>query len=271
MIRVEGLSFAWGGGLKALEDLSFEVEAGEYLAVLGRNGSGKSSLVRLLNGLELPDKGRVLVHGLDTKDEVSLPAIRRFLQVVFQNPLSQQVGLTVGEDIRFGLANIGLDRGLMDSRAAGALALAGLDLGEDRPVSSLSGGEAQKLALASVLALEPSCLVLDEATAMLDPASREAFLASLAGARARRGFGLVAVSHRAAEVMGADRWLLLDRGRLVALGRPAELWAQEGLLESCGIETPFEVSLSLALADRGIGFDPLARAGDPWEALCASS
>ncbi|WP_438434304.1 ATP-binding cassette domain-containing protein [Gorillibacterium sp. sgz500922] len=236
----------------ALSGVSLEVRPGEFVALLGRNGSGKSSLTRLLNALQQPAEGTVLVEGRPTSDPKLTQAIRRTVQIVFQNPENQQVGLTVGEDIAFGLSNIGWPQAEMAERIAWATRLVGLAAGEDRPVSGLSGGEKQKLALASVLALAPRCLILDEATSMLDPVARRQFVETLHRVREEQPFTLIYITHHLEEVMAADRWYLFRSGEIEASGTPAELADQPALLAACGLELPYARRLSFLLRSRGI-------------------
>ncbi|KZE73180.1 energy-coupling factor ABC transporter ATP-binding protein [Paenibacillus elgii] len=274
MISIRNVSFSYTGGeppVWALRDVSLELEPGEFVAFLGPNGSGKSSLTRLLNGIELPTEGSILVEGDDTADPLAVPSIRRRVQIVFQNPENQQVGLTVGEDIAFGLSNIGWPQEDMQRRIRWALNAVRLDADEDRLVTQLSGGEKQKLALASVLALAPRCLILDEATSMLDPVSRKQFVETLHEVRREHPFTLIYITHHLEEVFEADRWVLFRQGGVQAVGKPAELWTQEELLSGCGLELPYPRRLALAVRKLGV---PVSDSPGPEEwrkLLCASS
>jgi energy-coupling factor transport system ATP-binding protein len=256
MIRIENVSFSYPSfdidARFALRHIDLEIRENEFIAFLGPNGSGKSSLSKLLNGIEQPLEGSVTVDGLSAADEASIRAVRKKVQIVFQNPENQQVGVTVGEDIAFGLSNMGWPRESMPSRIRWALLTVGLDVDEDRLVTQLSGGEKQKLALAAVLAIDPEYLILDEATSMLDPAGRKQFLSSLAEARKAKPFSVVYVTHHMEEVMAADRWVLFSEGTVQAEGKPDELWRQQGLLEACGLELPYLHRLSLEIEKRGV-------------------
>ncbi|WP_058304151.1 ATP-binding cassette domain-containing protein [Gorillibacterium timonense] len=261
MIKIQDVTFFYdetsepsdNAGVKpALSHLTLDIMPGEFVAFLGRNGSGKSSLSRLLNGIELPTEGEVVVNGLATTEPHSISAVRRAVQIVFQNPENQQVGLTVGEDIAFGLSNIGYPQEKMADRITWAIQLVGLEADEERPVSHLSGGEKQKLALASVLALAPQYLILDEATSMLDPVARKQFVETLHEVRARFPFTLLYITHHLEEVMTADRWMLFREGSLVASGSPAKLERDESLLEECGLELPYYHALAERLRQHGI-------------------
>ncbi|MEC5341418.1 ATP-binding cassette domain-containing protein [Brenneria populi] len=257
MIAVQDVVFYYYGEPRpALSHTSLEIHSGEFVALLGRNGSGKSSLARLLNGIELPSQGEVIVDGHSTADRNALPAIRRAVQIVFQNPENQQVGVTVGEDIAFGLSNIGWPQREIAGRVAWAIRLTGLDAEEDRPVSQLSGGEKQKLALAAILALAPRYLILDEATSMLDPEARRQFVATLHEVRKQTPFALIYITHHLEEVLNADRWLLFNQGRLLAAAPPSALHAQFSLLQTCGLELPYYLHLAALLRQRGLQVSP---------------
>lgn len=259
------------GQKPALSHVSLNIAPGEFVAFLGRNGSGKSSLSRLLNGIELPTEGTVSVNGHLTEDRRAIPVIRRAVQIVFQNPENQQVGLTVGEDIAFGLSNIGWPQHDISNRISWAIDLVGLEADEERPVTNLSGGEKQKLALASVLALAPHYLILDEATSMLDPVARQQFVATLHKVRMEYPFTLIYITHHLEEVANADRWVLFRSGELVTSGTPAELEMNTKLLQDCGLELPYYRSLAGLLSASGL---PVTTAMDEQELrrlLCRSN
>jgi len=252
MIRVLQAGFAYPGAARqALSGIDLTVGDGESLALLGANGSGKSTLCRLLNGLEVADSGLVEVDDLDLAEPANRLAVRQRLQVVFQNPENQAVGLTVGEDLAFGLINFGVPRSEFASRIEGVLASLRWSVPLDRPVHRLSGGEKQKLALAAVLILEPRHLVLDEPTSFLDPRSRREFLASLHAARSHRPFSLIHITHRLEDVLDVDRWVVFAGGRLVGDRSPAE-WIESGELTQWGLELPYGVRLEQALLHRGL-------------------
>jgi energy-coupling factor transport system ATP-binding protein len=256
MIRIHNVSFSYPSFDEetryALRQIRLDIQDNEFIAFLGPNGSGKSSLSKLLNGIEQPDEGRITVDDLPVHDEGAIRAVRKKVQIVFQNPENQQVGVTVGEDIAFGLSNMGWPRESMPARIRWALRTVGLDADEDRLVTQLSGGEKQKLALAAVLAIDPEYLILDESTSMLDPTGRRQFLRSLAEARKRKAFAVIYVTHHMEEVMNADRWALFSEGSLRAIGTPQELWRRQGLLEDCGLELPYLNRLALELERRGL-------------------
>ncbi|AHV97578.1 ATP-binding cassette domain-containing protein [Paenibacillus sabinae] len=279
MIDIEGVTFYYyepaesetdAGHRPAVSNVSLAIEPGEFVAFLGRNGSGKSSLSHLLNGIELPTMGKVLVEGRMTADRNELHDIRRAVQIVFQNPKNQQVGITVGEDIAFGLSNIGWPQEDIARRIAWAIKLVGLDADEDRPVTHLSGGEKQKLALAAVLALAPRCLILDEATSMLDPVARRQFVEALNKVRKEYHVTLIYITHHLEEVMDADRWFLFQDGKVVATGTPAELELNSALLKECGLELPYFRQLAIQLRGHGIPVSAKLSAEELRGLLCKS-
>jgi energy-coupling factor transport system ATP-binding protein len=255
----------------ALSHVSLTIAPGEFVAFLGRNGSGKSSLSRLLNGIELPTEGSVTVEGHSTDERKSIPAIRRAVQIVFQNPENQQVGLTVGEDIAFGLSNIGWPQHDISNRIAWAINLVGLEADEERPVTNLSGGEKQKLALASVLALAPRYLILDEATSMLDPVARQQFVETLHEVRADYPFTLIYITHHLEEVSNADRWVLFRNGEVVTSGTPVELEQDTQLLQDCGLELPYYHTLAGLLRKSGLPVKATMDEQELRELLCRSN
>ncbi|MHA6529944.1 ATP-binding cassette domain-containing protein [Paenibacillus sp. BAC0078] len=259
------------GQQPALSNITLELLPGEFVAFLGRNGSGKSSLSRLLNGIELPTDGKVSVEGHPTSEHSSIPAIRRAVQIVFQNPENQQVGITVGEDIAFGLSNIGWPQNDIQNRIAWAIRLVGLEADEERPVTQLSGGEKQKLALASVLALAPRYLILDEATSMLDPVARRQFVETLHQVREKFPFTLIYITHHLEEVIEANRWVLFREGEIVTTGAPAKLEKETQLLHDCGLELPYYHALAGILRQEGIPVSSVTNEQELRGLLCRSN
>ncbi|MNO24265.1 Energy-coupling factor transporter ATP-binding protein EcfA1 [compost metagenome] len=277
MIDIHNVSFSyvdWEDDMdsehtsRVLHHVTTSIQPNEFVAFLGRNGSGKSSLTRLLNGIELPSEGTVQVEGQFTRDSQSIPTIRRAVQIVFQNPENQQVGLTVGEDIAFGLSNIGYPQERIQERIAWAIDIVGLDADVDRPVTQLSGGEQQKLALAAVLALSPHYLILDEATSMLDPVARKQFVKTLHEARKKHPFALIYITHHLEEVLDADRWILFRNGHLYLEGPPEHFLSDKILLQECGLELPYLHSLALALRNKGISVSGSLDVEELRELLC---
>lgn len=227
--------------------MSFDLRAGEYVGVVGPNGGGKSTLVRLLNGLIRPDSGRVRVAGHDPATEPY--EVRKRLGILFQNPENGLVAPFVEDDVAFGLENLGVEREEMRSRVAGAIEAVGLAGYERREPHTLSGGEKQRVALAGLLVMEPEILVLDEPTSMLDAAGRREVLERLEALRATRT--VLHVTHHLEELANADRILVLNGGSLVADVAPAHLFSDPGLLRENRLVLPIVPRLALEL-----GFSP---------------
>ncbi|MEA3345421.1 MAG: energy-coupling factor transporter ATPase [Chloroflexota bacterium] len=271
LIRIEDASFAYRVGdsiIPALRDVSLSVQAGEYLALIGANGSGKSTLARHLNALLLPDEGRVWVNGWDTRDERHLWDIRRTVGMVFQDPDSQLVATTVEAEVAFGPENLGVPREEIRRRVEDALATVGLIAQRDRNPQLLSAGQKQRLALAGVLALEPECIVLDEATALLDPAGRAAVLEVLDALQAQ-GRTIVLITHLMDEAAQADRVVVLEKGRVAADAPPREVFQREDDLRRWGLTLPSATHLAQSLSREARGFPTdLLTVEEVIEAVC---
>lgn len=256
LIRVEAVSFDYEVGdrrIRALSDVSLSVQPGEVLAIVGANGSGKSTLARHLNALLLPDEGQVWVKGWNTRDQDHRWDIRRTVGMVFQNPESQLVATTIEEEVAFGPENLGLPRGEILRRVEDALVSVGLAAERGRNPQFLSAGQKQRLAMAGVLALEPECIVLDEATAMLDPAGRVSVLEVLKGLQAQ-GRTIVLITHLMAEVAQASRVVVLSKGRVAADAAPRQLFRRGGDLQRWGLALPSAAALARALSREVDGF-----------------
>src|ERR687897_123898 len=247
-VSCEGLTFSYPGSEEsALSGISFGLRPGEYVGVVGPNGGGKSTLVRLLNGLLKPDSGRVLVSGLDPATEPF--EVRKHLGVLFQNPENGLVAPFVEDDVAFGLENLGVPREEMLGRVAGAIRAVGLEGYERREPDTLSGGEKQRVALAGLLAVGPGLLVLDEPTSMLDAAGRKEVLEHLHALRSQKT--VLHVTHHLEELTGADRILVLNGGELTADLTPEQLLSDAELLRENRLVLPVVPRLALKL-----GFPP---------------
>jgi energy-coupling factor transport system ATP-binding protein len=246
-VSCEGLTFSYPGFEEpALSEISFELRPGEYVGVVGPNGGGKSTLVRLLNGLLRPDSGSVRVLGHDPATEPF--EVRKHLGVLFQNPENGLVAPFVEDDVAFGLENLGVPREEMRERVAQAIRAVGLEGYERREPHTLSGGEKQRVALAGLLAVEPEILVLDEPTSMLDAAGRREVLEHLEVLRSRKT--VLHVTHHLEELLNADRVLVLNGGELVADESPERLLADPDLLRDNRLILPVVPRLALALGFR---------------------
>lgn len=229
---------AWAGGREALAGLSLQIARGEYVALLGRNGSGKSTLAKLLNGLLRPARGAVRSQGIDTRDPGRWPELRRQVGMVFEDPAHQLIGETVEADAAFGPENLGLAPAQVAGRVAAALRATALEALAERPTALLSGGEQQRAAWAGVLAMQPVCLVLDEATAQLDADRRRELLALLRRLQRQEGVTVLHVTHDMDEALLADRVVVLDAGRVVRDGAPHEVFADPDAISALGLELP---------------------------------
>jgi energy-coupling factor transporter ATPase len=256
-IQLRNVSFSYPaqqtGQVFALRDINLDIQQGEYLAVLGHNGSGKSTLARLLNGLLLPTVGQVSVDGLDTTDELHIRDIRQRVGMVFQSPDNQLIANTVEEDVAFGPENLGIPRPELLDRVNQALVLAGMGDFRRRPPHMLSAGQKQRVAIAGILAMRPSCLILDEATAMLDPAGRKEVL-EIAHNLHESGTTIIAITHNMEETLQAGRIAVLSQGQLALTGTPREIFSQAGRLRTWGLGLPPITALAHELNHRHDSF-----------------
>lgn len=251
MIRLDSVSYSYNGTGPVLKDISVQIEPGEYLALVGGNGCGKTTFLRLMNGLLSPSGGRVTVDGIDTKDHQTLPKVRQLVGMVFQNPDTQIVGMTVEEDIAFGPGNLGLPPEEVRRRVKRSLEKTGIRNLAHRAPHSLSNGEKQMVAIAGVLAMEPGYLVLDEATAYLDPAGRTRIL-NLVSELNREGFSVVHVTHDMDEAARAGRVLVMGGGKLLMDGPPEEIFEKAEELSRVGLGVPAAAELALRLRAAGM-------------------
>ena len=229
---------------EVLRGISLRIDAGEYVAIVGPNGSGKSTLARQMNALLRPTAGRVLVAGLDTREAAHTRAIRGTVGMVFQHPESQMVATIVEEDVAFGPENLGVPHDELRRRVREALELVGMWHARERPPHLLSAGQKQRVAIASVLAMRPACVVLDEATSMLDPEGREA-VAGIVGELRRRGTAVVAITHLMNEAARADRIVVLAEGAVLLDGPPRGVFARADLLREIGLDLPPVTAVAL--------------------------
>ena len=237
---------------KVLSGVSFRVDAGSFISVIGPNGSGKSTLAKLLNGLYIPTSGTVEVDGLSTREKKNIPQIRRKVALLFQNPDNQIVGDTVEDDTAFGPENLGLDRDEITKRVEDSLSKVGLLEKRKMSPNTLSGGEKARLGIAGVLALEPEVLVLDEATAMLDPKGRREVMEILHELWKNQGKTIILITHHPEETIYGERIIVLDKGEIKLDGSVEEVYRNSGKLKKLGLELPPYVELSLLLKEKGV-------------------
>ena len=235
------------------DGLNLSIEAGSFVAVLGHNGCGKSTLAKHFNAILLPEGGSVTVYGMDTKDESLLLAIRQAVGMVFQNPDNQIVSNVVEEDVAFAPENLGVPSEEIQRRVDAALKTVGMYEYRAHAPQLLSGGQKQRVAIAGVLAMKPKCIVLDEPTAMLDPQGRREVIETVERLNREEGMTVVLITHHMDEATHAGRVVAMNDGEIVADGTPAEVFSQVELLRSVGLSVPETTELLYAL--RADGFD----------------
>jgi len=252
----------------ALNNISLNIEEGEFVALVGHNGSGKSTIAKLLNGLLLPSEGNVIVDGKDTADKKNLFDIRKTLGVVFQNPDNQMVATIIEDDIAFGPENIGLVPEEIRQRVDWALQSVGMyDFREGTPFR-LSGGQKQRVAIAGVLALKPRVMVLDESTSMLDPVGRKEVMRVVENLNKKEKMTVIMITHFMEEALLADRIVVLDKGKILLEGGK-EIFDKREVIESAGLDVPVIMKIKDKLHQKGIDVQDIFKNADEFvEALC---
>lgn len=253
-ITAEHVSFSYGYDAseeRVLEDVSFTIHKGEFIAILGANGCGKSTLVKHLNAILPIQEGRVRVFGMDAGDENHLWELRRICGMVFQNPDNQFVSSVVEEDVAFGLENYEVPEDEIPDRIQEALQQVGMEGFEKRSPHTLSGGQKQRVAMAGVLAVKPEVLVLDEATAMLDPEGRAEVLRYLKKLH-EQGITIIMITHYVEEAVWADQVLLMKEGKILKCGKPEIIVTDRKLMEKAGLLPPLPVRIYYDLCEKGM-------------------
>ncbi len=235
----------------ALNHVSFDIYEGEWLAIVGHNGSGKSTMAKLLNGLQFPQNGQIHVCGIELNEE-SIWDIRKKLGMVFQNPDNQFVGTTVQDDVAFGLENNGIPRDEMIQRVEDSLRKVKMEKFLYQEPHHLSGGQKQRVAIAGVLALRPSIIILDEATSMLDPRGREEVLETVRLLKEEKSLTVISITHDLEEAAKADRIIVMNKGEVFREGTPEEIFSMDEQLVQLGLDIPFSVKMTKAFRDQGI-------------------
>ena len=252
LIEIQNVSYAYeDAAAKALKNVSLTINDGEFVAVVGHNGSGKSTLAKHLNALLLPTEGKVLVDGMDTADEADTLSIRQRVGMVFQNPDNQLVTTIVEEDVAFGPENIGVPGNEIRTRVDRALAAVGMEKYAHSAPNMLSGGQKQRIAIAGMLAMQPKVLVLDEATAMLDPKGRRDIIDLVTKLHKKNGITVVMITQYMEEAIGADRVAVMSGGELILEGTPKEVFSQDELLHKHRLDVPVMQQLANRLNARG--------------------
>ena len=256
IIVTEHLAYTYPGmddmpGVAVVEDLNIQVEEGSFVAVLGMNGCGKSTLAKHFNSILLPTGGKVYVCGIDTANEERLMVIRRNVGMVFQNPDNQIVANVVEEDVAFGPENLGIASPEIRSRVDKALKQVGMYEYREHAPHLLSGGQKQRIAIAGIIAMEPRCIVLDEPTAMLDPRGRREVMETIQRLNKEKGITVVLITHHMEEAAQAERVIVMHKGGIAADGSPREVFSRVELLHSIGLAAPESVELCWRLNREG--------------------
>lgn len=236
----------------AIKNINIDIKKGEFVAILGHNGSGKSTIAKLSNAIILPETGKIFVDGMDTADENLEYEIRQKVGVVFQNPDNQIVATIVEEDVAFGPENLGIEPGEIRQRVDNALKSVGMYEYRLHEPHKLSGGQKQRVAIAGVMAMQTDCIVLDEPTAMLDPKGREEVMKSMLRLNKEMGKTVVLITHYMDEAVKADRVIVMNSGNVVLDGTPREVFAHEDIIENAGLELPDSAKLALMLKKNGV-------------------
>ena len=253
MIEIKNLKFKYNQDQTSytLNDVSFHVKHGEWLSLVGHNGSGKSTTARLIGGLLVADSGQIIVDGQELTEE-TVWDIRDKIGMVFQNPDNQFVGATVEDDVAFGLENKGLPYKEMVSRVQEALSFVGMMDFKDREPARLSGGQKQRVAIAGIIAMRPSILILDEATSMLDPEGRQELIQYIEDIRQQYGMTVLSITHDLDEVAMSNRVLVLKQGKVESISSPRELFSRGSELVDLGLDIPFSALLTQKLKNQGL-------------------
>lgn len=255
IITVENLVFHYENDedpTPVLDGVSLEIREGSFVVILGHNGSGKSTLAKHLNGILLPGSGHVLVDGMDTKDEEKLLDIRRTVGMVFQNPDNQMVASVVEDDVAFAPENLGLPPEEIRRRVDEALALVDMSDYRSHAPHLLSGGQKQRVAIAGVIAMRPRCIVLDEPTAMLDPAGRREVIATVRRLCREQGITIILITHHMNEAVDADHVFVMSRGKIIREGTPSEVFSDIRAIKAEGLTVPDTTELLDQLRQGGL-------------------
>ena len=237
---------------RAVNDVNLDIEAGQFVAVLGHNGSGKSTLAKHLNALLLPTEGTLWVDGIDTSKEPELWKVRQKAGMVFQNPDNQIIGTVVEEDVGFGPENMGVPTEKIWERVDESLKKTGMTSYRYHSPNKLSGGQKQRVAIAGVMAMEPKCIILDEPTAMLDPNGRKEVLQAVKELNEKKGITVVLITHYMEEVTLADKVFVMDKGKIVMQGTPREVFSKVEELKSYRLDVPQVTLLAHELKQAGV-------------------
>lgn len=255
IIKFDNVSFAYEledeGVVNAVNDFSLDVPEGQFLAVLGHNGCGKSTVAKLINGILVPNKGKVTVEGMDTSDEEKTVDIRRIVGMVFQNPDNQIVATIVEDDVAFGPENLGVEPSEIRKAVDNALKAVGMYEFRNREPHRLSGGQKQRVAIAGVLAMKTKCIVMDEPTAMLDPQGRKEVMDTVMKLNKELGITVILITHYMDEAVKADRVVVMDGGKIAMDGTPKEVFRNVEKMKKLGLDVPQATELAYRLRKKG--------------------
>lgn len=254
-IEFQNVSFSYEGqdnDTEVLENFSLKIKKGEFVAILGHNGCGKSTVAKLSNAIELPKKGKVFIDGIDTSDEDRLYDIRQKVGMVFQNPDNQIVATIVEDDVAFGPENLGVEPETIRKRVDEALKSVSMYEFREFEPHKLSGGQKQRVAIAGILAMETECIVLDESTAMLDPRGRKEVMKTAQKLNRKFGKTVVFITHYMDEAAKADRVVVMDKGKIILDGKPKEVFSKVQVLKNAGLDVPEATALANELIKEGV-------------------
>lgn len=274
MIKAENITFGYNteeGIISVFENLNIEIESGEFVAILGHNGSGKSTFAKQLNAILTPNSGKLTVFGIDTTAEENVFDLRKKVGMVFQNPDNQIVATVVEEDVAFGLENLCVPREEMRKRVDDALKTVGMYDFRFHAPHLLSGGQKQRVAIAGILAMEPRCIVLDEPTAMLDPMGRVEVMETIRRLNREKGITIVLITHYMDEAVKADRCIVMDKGQVKMDDSPMNIFPQVQKMRELGLDVPQATELVYELKKRGINVNTsVLRSAQCIEAILAA-
>lgn len=257
-IEFEGVSFSYEEEEESLraenviENMNLKIEKGDFVAVLGHNGCGKSTLAKLCNAILVPQQGKVYIDGIDTADEDRIYDIRQRVGMVFQNPDNQIVATIVEDDVAFGPENLGVEPSEIRKRVDEALKNVGMYEFRTFEPHKLSGGQKQRVAIAGIIAMKPDCIVLDEPTAMLDPRGRREVMATVKRLNEEYGITVIFITHYMDEAVKADRVIVMDKGKIILDGKPKEVFVNIDTLKRIGLDVPEATELTHLLIEKGI-------------------
>ena len=236
---------------RAIDDLTLDIKQGDFVAILGHNGSGKSTFAKQVNGILLPTDGTVWISGMNTADDAHIWDIRKTAGMVFQNPDNQIIGNIVEEDVGFGPENLGVPTDEIWKRVDQSLEAVGMTAYRLKSPNKLSGGQKQRVAIAGTLAMHPKCIVLDEATAMLDPDGRKELISTVHRLNKEEGITIILITHFMNEAVDADRIFVMDNGRVTMMGTPKEVFSRSDEIKNLGLEMPVMMNVAIRLKNDG--------------------